>query len=169
VVLLGSAALLVQQGLSERLGGRLELIRTPHWSFGEMRDAFGFSLDQFVYFGGCPGAAGLVADEERWAAYVLDSIVETTATPEPRSSIGATAAIEVDFVVQRGDRPTAIEVKSGRRRDGLPGMAAFAADDDSVRRLLVGGDGTPLESFLASALPVRRMTSRPTAGPLHCG
>lgn len=278
MVLLGSAALLVRQGLSESLAGRFELIRTPHWSFGEMRDAFGFSLDQFVYFGGYPGAAGLVSDEQRWAAYVLDSIVETTisrdlllmtrvdkpallrslfrlvcdyssqivsyqkltgqlqdagntttlahyldllaasglavglekyasgkirqrrSTPkllaldtalvsatsgrtfkerredpthwgrlvetavgahlwanrDPRAEIlyWRDRGKEVDFVVQRGDRLTAIEVKSGRRRDGLPGMAAFAAADDSVRRLLVGGDGTSLEAFLASALPV---------------
>lgn len=78
VVLLGSAALLVQHGLSESLTGRFELIRAPHWSFAEMRDAFGFDLDQFVYFGGYPGAATLIEDEARWASYVLDSIVETT-------------------------------------------------------------------------------------------
>ena len=78
VVLLGSAALLVQQGLNESLAGRFELIRTPHWSFGEMRDAFGFSLDEFVYFGGYPGAATLIEDEARWASFLLDSIVETT-------------------------------------------------------------------------------------------
>ena len=78
MVLLGSAALLGQQGLSESLTGRFELIRAPHWSFGEMRDAFGFGVEQFIYFGGYPGAAGLVDDEQRWASYVLDSIVETT-------------------------------------------------------------------------------------------
>src|SRR5512147_1581105 len=72
VVLLGSAALLVQRGPSESLTGRFELIRAPHWSFAEMRDAFGFSLDKFVYFGGYPGAADLIRDERRWAAYVLD-------------------------------------------------------------------------------------------------
>ncbi|HET9676346.1 MAG TPA: AAA family ATPase, partial [Solirubrobacterales bacterium] len=78
VVLLGSAALLIQHGLSESLTGRFELIRAPHWSFAEMRDTFGFSLEQFIYFGGYPGAAELVGDEERWTSYVLDSIVETT-------------------------------------------------------------------------------------------
>lgn len=278
VVLLGSAALLVQQGLSESLAGRFELIRTPHWSFGEMREAFGFSLDQFVYFGGYPGAAGLVADEQRWAAYVLDSIVETTISRDlllmtrvdkpallrslfrlvcdyssqivsyqkltgqlqdagntttlahyldllgasglavglekhasgkirQRRSIPKLLALdtalvsatsgrsfresredpthwgrlvetavgahlwanrdpraeilywrdrnrEVDFVVQRGDRLTAIEVKSGRRRDGMPGMAAFATRYAPAQMLLVGGDGTPLDAFLASAGPV---------------
>lgn len=78
VVLSGSAALLVQRGLSESLTGRFELIRAPHWSFAEMHEAFGFSLDEFVHFGGYPGAADLIEDEARWSAYVLDSIVETT-------------------------------------------------------------------------------------------
>lgn len=272
VVLLGSAALLIQHGLSESLTGRFELIRAPHWSFGEMRDAFGFSFEQFVYFGGYPGAATLVDDEERWASYVLDSIVETTisrdlllltrvdkpallrglfrlvcdyssqivsyqkltgqlqdagntttlahyldllagaglavglekyspgkvrqrrSTPkllalntalvsatsgrtfaESRESpehwgrlvetaIGAhlwatrdsrtellywrDRGKEVDFVLSRGDQLTAI--KSGRRRDGLPGMSAFDSAHGPTTKLLVGGDGTPLDAFLLS-------------------
>ncbi|HEU5141924.1 MAG TPA: ATP-binding protein [Solirubrobacterales bacterium] len=274
VVLLGSAALLVQRGLSESLTGRFELIRAPHWSFGEMRDAFGFSLDEFLYFGGYPGAAGLVEDEPRWVAYVLDSIVETTvsrdlllltrvdkpallrslfrlvcdysgqivsyqkltgqlqdagntttlahyldllaaaglavglekyapgkvrqrrSTPKllalntalvsamsgmtysealadreqwgrrVETAVGAQLVAsrdsraevlywrdrgkEVDFVVSRGERLTAIEVKADRRRDGLPGMAAFEQRFGGVRKLLVGGEGTPLEAFLDS-------------------
>lgn len=278
VVLLGSAALLVQHGLSESLTGRFELIRAPHWSFAEMRDAFGLSLDQFVYFGGYPGAADLIGDERRWAAYVLDAIVETTvsrdlllltrvdkpallrnlfrlvcdysgqivsyqkltgrlqdagntttlahyldllagaglavglekyspakvrqrrstpklmaldtglvsaisgrgyaeargdsqhwgrlvetavgahlvATRDPRAEVlyWRHRNKEVDFLVQRGERLTAIEVKSGRRRDGLPGLAAFDDAHGPARKLLVGADGTPVEAFLAEAPPV---------------
>ena len=78
VLLLGSAPLLVQRGLSESLGGRFEILRVWHWSFAEMREAFGWDLDQFVYFGGYPGAAPLIGDEERWAAYIRDSLIETT-------------------------------------------------------------------------------------------
>jgi predicted AAA+ superfamily ATPase len=276
-VLLGSAALLVQRGLSESLAGRFELIPAPHWSFGEMRDAFGFGLDEFIHFGGYPGAADLIGDERRWAAYVLDSIVETTisrdlllltrvdkpallrnlfrlvcdysaqivsyqkltgqlhdagntttlahyldllaaagialglekyspakvrqrrSTPKlmaldtalvsattgrsfaearadsehwgrlVETAIGAHLVArrdpraeilywrdrdrEVDFVVQQGAKLTAIEVKSGRRRDGLRGMAAFEAAHGPARKLLVGGDGMPLEAFLADAEP----------------
>lgn len=272
VVLLGSAALLIQHGLSESLTGRFELIRAPHWSFGEMRDAFKFSFEQFVYFGGYPGAATLVDDEERWASYVLDSIVETTisrdlllltrvdkpallrslfrlvcdyssqivsyqkltgqlqdagntttlahyldllagaglavglekyspgkvrqrrstpkllalntalvsatsgrtfaesrespehwgrlvetaigahlwATRDPRTELlyWRNRGKEVDFVLSRGDQLTAIEVKSGRRRDGLPGMSAFDSAHGPTTKLLVGGDGTPLDAFL---------------------
>lgn len=78
VVALGSSPLLVQRGLTESLAGRFEIVRVPHWSFGEMQDAFGYDLDGFVFYGGYPGASGLVDDEERWRAYILDSLVETT-------------------------------------------------------------------------------------------
>jgi len=78
VVLLGSAPLLITQGLTESLAGRFEVIFLPHWSFGEMRTAFGCSLEQFVFHGGYPGAAPLVGDPARWSRYVLDSLIETS-------------------------------------------------------------------------------------------
>lgn len=76
VVLLGSAPLLVQQGLNESLTGRYELVRMSQWSFAEMSAAFGITLDQYTHFGGYPGSAPLIADEERWRNYVRASIVE---------------------------------------------------------------------------------------------
>ncbi|MBI2073420.1 MAG: ATP-binding protein [Gemmatimonadetes bacterium] len=278
VVLLGSAPLLVQRGLSESLAGRFEMLRLPHWSFAEMRDAFGFSVEQYCYFGGYPGAAPLAQDPERWRRYVLDALVETTisrdvllltrvdkpallrrlfelacrysgqvlsytkmlgqlqdagnattlahyldlltgagmvtglqkfagqtarsrgsspklqvlntalTTAQGRSfdearrdrefwgrlvesAIGAhlanaaaTGAFdlcywrernrEVDFVVRSGRLITAIEVKSGRTRDALPGMAAFAEAFRPKRQLIVGADGIPVEEFLSR--PVER-------------
>lgn len=78
VIVLGSAPLLVQHGLSESLAGRFEILHLPHWSYSEMREAFGFSLDQFLYFGGYPGAAPLVSDPVRWRRYVFDSLIEPT-------------------------------------------------------------------------------------------
>jgi len=78
VVLMDSAPLLLQGGLSESLAGRFEQSRLPHWSFAEMRAAFGFSVEQFLYFGAYPGAAPLADDPERWRRYVLDSLVEPT-------------------------------------------------------------------------------------------
>lgn len=78
VVLLGSSQFLMQQGLGESLAGRFELIRAPHWSFAEMREAFDWTLEQFIFFGGYPGAAALVDDEFRWKSYVLDAIIEPT-------------------------------------------------------------------------------------------
>jgi predicted AAA+ superfamily ATPase len=78
VVLLGSAPLLMQRGLSESLAGRFEVLRLPHWSLTEMRTAFGFTLEQYLYFGGYPGAAPLAKEPERWRRYLLDALIETT-------------------------------------------------------------------------------------------
>jgi predicted AAA+ superfamily ATPase len=43
-----------------------------------MARAFGWTLDQYVYFGGYPGSAPLITDVERWSRYLLDSLIETT-------------------------------------------------------------------------------------------
>ncbi len=274
VVVLGSAPLLVQRGLTESLAGRFELIRVPHWSFSEMKDAFGFDAERYVFFGGYPGAAPLVRDRERWTRYILDSLVETTVSRDillltrvdkpallrqlfrlgcdysgqvlsyqkmvgqlqdagntttlahylellagagmliglqkfsgsrvrqrgssPKLLALNTALVsassglsinearrdaelwgrlvetavgahlvntaqgsevevlywrernrEVDFVLRRGRRLTAIEVTSGRRKNSLPGLAAFGTEFQPTRKLLVGGQGLPLEQFLS--------------------
>ena len=75
LVLLGSSPLLMQQGLTESLAGRFELIRMTHWSYEEMNDAFGLNLDQYIYFGGFPGSAMFMHDEPRWRNYVVDSLI----------------------------------------------------------------------------------------------
>ena len=274
VVLLGSAPLLVQRGLTESLAGRFELIRVPHWSFSEMKEAFGSDPERYVFFGGYPGAAPLTRDRERWTRYILDSLVETTVSRDillltrvdkpallrqlfrlgcdysgqvlsyqkmlgQLQSAGNTTTLahyldllggagmliglqkfsgsrvrqrgsspkllalntalisapsglslgearrdadlwgrlvetavgahlvntaqgsevevfywrerdrEVDFVLRRGDRLTAIEVTSGRRKSSLPGLAAFATEFQPTRRLLVGGQGLPLAELLS--------------------
>ncbi len=279
VVLLGSAPLLVQRGLSESLMGRFEVLPLPHWTLAEMRAAFGFTLEQFLFFGGYPGAAPLIGDQDRWARYVRDALIETTiardvllltrvdkpallrrlfelgcrysgqvlsytrmlgqlqdagntvtlahylellaaagmltglpkyagqavrtrgsspklqvlntalltaqwglAFDEARadreawgrlaeSAVGAhlaNAAMtgsgevfywrerqrEVDFVVKAGRTLTAIEVKTGRRRETLAGMDAFVQVFKPQRTLLVGSGGIPLETFLLQ--PVER-------------
>lgn len=273
VVLLGSAPLLIQHGLSESLAGRFEVLHLPHWPLGEMRAAFDLSLEQYLFFGGYPGAAPLADDPERWVRYIRDALIETTIardvllltrvdkpallrrlfelgcrysgqvlsytkmlgqlqdagntttlahyldllaaagmltglpkyagqtarsrgsspklqvmntalmtaqaglTPaEARSdpgfwgrlvesavgshlaNAGATGVCEVfywrergrevDFVVKSGRMLTAIEVKSGRAGESLPGMAHFAQAFKPKRTLLVGGDGIPVEEFL---------------------
>lgn len=75
VVLLGSSRLLLKDGLNESLAGRFELIHVPHWSFSEMHDAFGLSLEQYIYYGGYPGSADLIQDEKRWKQYIRQSII----------------------------------------------------------------------------------------------
>ncbi len=78
VILLGSSALLIDKGLTESLTGRFEIIYLPHWDYNEMHEAFGFTEDQYVYFGSYPGSAVLINDEKRWKDYILNSIIETT-------------------------------------------------------------------------------------------
>jgi predicted AAA+ superfamily ATPase len=78
VILLGSSRLLIQQGLTESLAGRFELTYLGHWSFTEMESAFGFTAEQYVWFGGYPGSAGLINDEERWKNYVSNALIETS-------------------------------------------------------------------------------------------
>lgn len=278
VVLLGSSPLLVQRGLADSLAGRFEILRAGHWTLAEMQDAFRWSAEEFVYFGGYPGAAALIREEDRWRRYLLDSLIETTLArdillmtrvdkpallrqlfrlgceysgqilsyqkmlgqlqeagntttlahylellagagmlcgiskyagqvvrqrgsspklqvlnnglksaqstnsfaevrqdPEQwgrmvESAVGAylsgyalageceifywrEVAKEVDFILRRGDKLIAIEVKSGRRRDSLPGMAAFDKMFSPTKKLLVGTGGIPIEEFLR--IPVR--------------
>ena len=277
VVLLGSSPLLIQSGLTESLAGRFEIVRIPHWSYSEMEQAFGWNLEQFIFFGGYPGAAALIAEEERWRRYLQDSLVETTISRDillltridkpallrrlfllgceysgqilsyqkmlgqlhdsgntttlahyldllsgvgmlsglqkysggksrqrgsspkllvldtalmnsiaPRSfqeaqadsaywgrvvetAIGAhlfnrcwetdcrlyywrEGNYEVDFIIEKGKSVTAIEVKSGRVRENLPGMEALTKKFKIQRKLLVGNGGIPIKDFLSRPL-----------------
>ena len=272
-VLLGSAPLLIQRGLSENLAGRFEVLYLPHWSAAEMRAAFDWTVERSIFYGGYPGAAPLADDHARWVCYVRDALIEITlardvlllsrvdkpallrrlfdlgcrysgqilsytkmigqlqdagntttlahyldllggagmlvglpkyagaaarsraSSPKLQvldtalltalsgysfeearadrefwgrlveSAVGAHLANaaaagacelfywrdrnrEVDFVVRAGRRLIAIEVKSGRATDTLPGMEAFASAFKPQRKLLVGGDGIPVDEFL---------------------
>jgi hypothetical protein len=274
VVLLGSAPLLIARGLTESLAGRFEVLRLPHWSFIEMKSAFGWSLDAYFFYGGYPGAARLIREHDRWARYIIDSLIETTISRDvlllsrvdkpallrrlfhlgcryssqilsytkmlgqlheagnvttlahyldllagagmitglqkfagdvarqrgsspklqvfntalmtaqsgmtlkeargdrefwgrlTESAVGAYLANaattgvcevfywrdrdkEVDFVVRAGRSLVAVEVKSGRVREAQAGLAAFAQAFKPKRKLLIGGDGIPVEQFLS--------------------
>lgn len=273
VVLLGSAPLLIQNGLTESLAGRFEVLHLPHWSFAEMREAFGWDLNQYLFYGGYPGAAPLIGNHQRWRRYLLDSLIETTISRDillmtrvdkpallrrlfqvgcshsgqivsyqkmigqlkdagntttlahylellsgagmvtglqkysgsmirqrassPKLQAMNTALIssqgtnnyksallerdqwgrlvesaigahlinslygseiqlwywregnnEVDYVLQRGDDLVTLEVKSGRLRDSMPGLTAFAKQYKTRRTLLVGDQGLRVDEFL---------------------
>ena len=78
VLILGSSRVLLEKGLSESLAGRFEEIRMSHWSYQEMKECFGFSLDQYVFYGGYPGAATLIGNEDRFSQYIQSAIIEAT-------------------------------------------------------------------------------------------
>jgi predicted AAA+ superfamily ATPase len=273
VIVLGSSPLLAQRGLTESLAGRFEVMPVTHWSFAEMHEAFRWDVEQYVFYGGYPGAADLIHDQQRWSSYIMNSLIETTIARDillmtrvdkpallrrlfelgcsysgqvlsyqkmlgqlqdagntttlahylnllggaglleglpkysgqrvrqrassPKLQVLNTALItaqsqfsmeeakrdtnywgrlvesgvgatlinglrgkgievfywssrnqEVDFVLSRGKSLVAIEVKSGRRRAGLPGIEAFSKEFSVTKRLLVGAQGIPLRKFL---------------------
>lgn len=272
-VLLGSSPLLLQQGLNESLGGRFEMIRLTHWPFKEIKEAFGLSFEEYIYFGGYPGAVSLISDLQRWKNYIKDALIETTISKDilmmtkvdkpallrqlfelgslyssqilsynkmigqlqdagntttlahylkllsgagmitglekyageevrqrassPKFQVLNNALLtaqmgrtfeesrsdpevwgrlvesavgsylvnvsaekdihvyywrhkdrEVDFLLERGDRLVAIEVKSGHKMKQMPGLELCARKFNNVKMLLVGQTGIPVEEFL---------------------
>ncbi len=99
VVLLGSSRVMLERGLSESLMGRYEEIRMSHWSYREMKDAFGFSLADYVYYGAYPAAASLKDDSSRWEQYVGGSIIDATINKDilMNSPIGKPALLRQTF------------------------------------------------------------------------
>ena len=99
VALLGSSRVLLEKGLAESLMGRYEEIRMSHWGYPEMKEAFGMTLEQYIYFGGYPGAAMLISDEERWKNYVSGAIIDATINKDilMDSPIGKPALLRQTF------------------------------------------------------------------------
>ena len=99
VALLGSSRVLLEKGLAESLMGRYEEIRMSHWSYPEMKEAFGMSLEQYIYYGGYPGAAMLISDEDRWRNYVSGAIIDATINKDilMDSPIGKPALLRQTF------------------------------------------------------------------------
>ena len=115
VVVLGSAPLLMQSGLSESLVGRTEPLPVPHWSLAEMADAFGFGLDEFLFFGGYPATADLIQDLSSWRRTVADFITRT---------------VERDVAsMSRVDRPALL-------RNLFDAAAGYSAQPVTLRTLL---------------------------------
>lgn len=77
LLLVGSSRALVMDGLTESLMGRFEEICMTHWSYSEMREAYGLTLDEFIYCGGYPGPAPFVkTDRKLWRDMVIGPVIE---------------------------------------------------------------------------------------------
>ena len=122
VFILGSAPLLVGRGLTESLAGRFEVIRVPHWSLAEMRAAFGFDLDRFLYFGGYPARADDTGDEPRW----MEEFADHTTVPYRRRRVPLGDVIHL----LEGIRAASRSVLSGDEQ-----RAADAGIDGAIRNL----------------------------------
>jgi hypothetical protein len=78
VLLLGSSRVLLEKGLSESLAGRFEEIRMSHWTFREMQECFGVTLSEYLFYGGYPGAASLITDDDRFQQYIESAIIDAS-------------------------------------------------------------------------------------------
>jgi uncharacterized protein len=90
-------------------------------------------------------------DHEHWGRFVESAVGATLANALLRKSelfYWAGKNREVDFVLRRGKKLVAIEVKSGRRKQGLPGIEAFSKEFPVTKKLLVGAGGIKIEDFL---------------------
>ena len=99
VVLLGSSRVMLEKGLADSMAGRFEEIRIGHWTYPEMRDAFGLTLEQYIYYGGYPGSVVLLKDEQRWKEYIRTSMIETAIQRDIllQSPIGKPALLRQTF------------------------------------------------------------------------
>ncbi|WP_420463143.1 ATP-binding protein [Candidatus Palauibacter sp.] len=75
VVILGSAPWRLLTGRGESLAGRFMSFPVRHWSLSEMAEAFDVTLDEYIFFGGYPGAIRHADDVRRWRHYMASSIV----------------------------------------------------------------------------------------------
>jgi len=132
VLLTGSSRLLLQEGLSESLMGRFELHHLGHWSYTEMRDGFGFTPEQFAWFGGYPGAAALINDETRFKDYVVSSIIE--------------ASLNQDiFMLSRIDKPALLRQLFDL---GLAHSGQIVSLNKMLGQLVDAGNTTTLSRYL---------------------
>lgn len=76
VILLASAAILIEKGVSENLTGRFEMNYFPHWTFAECHKAFQITLADYARIGGYPKCYDLRDDSERLESYIQDGIIE---------------------------------------------------------------------------------------------
>lgn len=133
VVLSGSSRLLLQTGLTESMAGRFESTYIGHWSYQEMNEAFGWTPDQYAWFGGYPGAAELIIDESRWKRYIWDSLAETSISKDI-------------LMLSRVDKPALMR----RLFDiGCSYSGQILAFNKILGQLLDAGNTTTLSNYLA--------------------
>lgn len=77
LILLGSSSLSIQKGLNESLAGRFQLHTVSHWSYQNSHTAYGLSWDEYLSYGGYPGAYPLIQNREDWLQYMKASIIDT--------------------------------------------------------------------------------------------
>ena len=92
------------------------------------------------------------ADRSYWGRLVESAVgahLYNTGHPDCNLYYWRESSREVDFVIERGKKLTAIEVKSGPASGHASGLAIFEENFGKCRKLLVGEGGIPLVEFLS--------------------
>lgn len=92
------------------------------------------------------------ADRTLWGRLVESAVgahLYNSATAPSRLWYWRRNSVEVDYVLERGPRLVAFEVKSSQRPADSPGLERFRRQYQPVKTVLVGGGGVPLEEFLS--------------------
>jgi predicted AAA+ superfamily ATPase len=92
------------------------------------------------------------ADRSYWGRLVESAVgahLYNTGHPDCRLHYWRESSREVDFVIERGKKLSAIEVKSGSASGHTSGLDVFAENFGKCRKLLVGEGGIPLVEFLS--------------------
>ena len=95
-----------------------------------------------------------LADRTFWGRVVESAVgahLYNTATRDIGLHYWRGRSREVDFVLQRGPRLVAFEVKSGPNQVDLSGMREFEAQFGPHRVVMVGANGVPLNEFLSTS------------------
>jgi hypothetical protein len=112
---------------------------------------------------------GAPRDHEFWGHLTESAVgahmVNTSSGSAREVSYGRERNHEVDFVLREGRRQLGIEVKTGRRRAGLPGLERFQETYPGSRLLLVGSHGQSLERFLSTSPGLPDPGPIPADGP----
>ena len=167
VIILGSAPWALLTGTGESLAGRFMPLGVRHWSLPEMARAFDFTLDEYLYFGGYPGAARLTGDLKAWRRYVAYSIVAPVFGRDilalTRVNRPALMRQLLDLAPEYSGRIVTNDHLLGRLRGG--GHAATLAHHLDLLR--DAGIVAPLSHHSGSA--VRRTGSSPKLNVLNTG
>lgn len=157
VVLLGSAPLLLLHGSSESLAGRYELIHATHWSYQEMKDAFDFGLDQFIFYGGYPGLADSKHTEKAFS--VWKNLLKSHIEPSIQKDVLALSRIEKPALLEQlfflGCTYSSQIVATTKLVGHLQDVGNATTITNYLKLLSYGGLLTGLPSFNAQALRQR--------------
>ena len=85
----------------------------------------------------------------RMVESLVGAHLHNTAPPDCHTHYWRNGTDEVDFVLERGERLVAIEVKSGTAPGIARGIDAFQNEFGNCRQLLIGDRGIPLAEFLS--------------------